>query len=740
MKNVFIIKIKAILLLLIFSSTTIAQKIEDLKKEAQQINTATAWNNLSEFLFDRQQTDTILFVESTKKAYSLALKMNDSLEISKSLLYLAEIAYNENNFDLSISKYQEALSYLKEKEHDKLHAVIYNNLAYSYGITGNFQESIENNKKAIHYKSKYDKDQKELAVELNSIATSFSNMGLTDSALYYVTKALDASIRNHDTLRIINCYNNLGVLYKRAGNFECALEHYNKAVNAYQEISDMESTSWVFMNISSLYHDSKKFGEALFFSRMGAQNTLKYPHDRTETGIILNNHSGILAINGFYPAAIDTAMLARKYVENNAYQLYINSITISDAYFRLNRLDSCEWYIDNAESILSANKQLPAYRFYKVKGSLSYRQNQYEDAIIYFEKYVDLMQDNQLKFTLDDYYVYNYLSEAYAIGKHNFQKAFLYKDKAYNMRDSLLTQQHNSVVGDFYVKYKTTEKELEISKLNEEKQRIRTYVLIISTVFIIVIILFIIALLVNRIKRIKKENEILLLDARYREKELEYENLEKSTEQRLIKNFLNGQESERKALSKELHDTVANKVFSIIMQNKTEENRDAVNASLENIYTHIRQISHQLIPPEFKFVSIPEMLGDYIGVLNEASKTNFILQIKDSDIERIDNLDEELSKELYYIIQEAIGNILKHSGATEAEIFFYLDEESKLELIIKDNGKGFNPNGKNKGIGLRTMKDRSRIIDAELKITSSDKGTTIRISLPISDLSQYPQS
>lgn len=94
------------------------------------------------------------------------------------------------------------------------------------------------------------------------------------------------------------------------------------------------------------------------------------------------------------------------------------------------------------------------------------------------------------------------------------------------------------------------------------------------------------------------------------------------------------------------------------------------------------------------------------------------------------DMPEELSKEIYYIIQEAIGNILKHSEATQAFIKLSLSGQNLLEIYISDNGKGFNPMDTTKGIGLRTMKGRSSAISGRLNIESEPgQGTKIALSI-----------
>ena len=86
---------------------------------------------------------------------------------------------------------------------------------------------------------------------------------------------------------------------------------------------------------------------------------------------------------------------------------------------------------------------------------------------------------------------------------------------------------------------------------------------------------------------------------------------------------------------------------------------------------------------------------------------------------------------LYRIIQELLNNVIKHAEASEVDIQLSKGEE---ELIVKveDDGKGFNINWVNKGLGLDSMKSRVNVLKGDLNIdTAPGRGTSVIIHLPI---------
>lgn len=92
-------------------------------------------------------------------------------------------------------------------------------------------------------------------------------------------------------------------------------------------------------------------------------------------------------------------------------------------------------------------------------------------------------------------------------------------------------------------------------------------------------------------------------------------------------------------------------------------------------------------------------------------------------------LSEEVTTTVYRIVQESLTNIAKHSGATEVVLYLQALPES-LELMIKDNGKGFDPQQNTTGFGLQGMRERVAALGGKLEITSqSNRGCTIRVKI-----------
>ena len=94
-------------------------------------------------------------------------------------------------------------------------------------------------------------------------------------------------------------------------------------------------------------------------------------------------------------------------------------------------------------------------------------------------------------------------------------------------------------------------------------------------------------------------------------------------------------------------------------------------------------------------------------------------------------LASELEIALYRMTQEALTNATKHGHASRAVVEISEDSDS-VQLLIRDNGSGFDPHAKSEGFGLLGITERVALLHGELDIESAPgAGTTIRARLPV---------
>jgi signal transduction histidine kinase len=198
-------------------------------------------------------------------------------------------------------------------------------------------------------------------------------------------------------------------------------------------------------------------------------------------------------------------------------------------------------------------------------------------------------------------------------------------------------------------------------------------------------------------------------------------------------------ELEQNRISKELHDSVMNRLYGARMQLGILNENDSIEAKekrllyvdlLQEIEQEIRTISHDLrndvLDNPFDYIS---QLTNLIQLQNEIGATRFSFE---SDV-KIDweTIDSLVKITIYRIVQESLLNVTKHANAATCKVSISLDA-SHLVLQIIDDGVGFSSTIHKQGIGLTNMQDRANAIKAELKINSQhNQGTAVVLKVKI---------
>ena len=226
-------------------------------------------------------------------------------------------------------------------------------------------------------------------------------------------------------------------------------------------------------------------------------------------------------------------------------------------------------------------------------------------------------------------------------------------------------------------------------------------------------------------------------------KRLEQMEKESRAQEDFSRKLIEVQENQMKRIAKELHDTIAHEVLiskqKAMMALKHKDDKDRMERTLEEIsdlssatITEVRSIAYKLRPHQLDKLGFTKSIKSIVNEVSRSTNINFVLDT--------DNVDEVLSQEseinLYRVVQETISNIIKHSGATEV-ILRVSRTEGYVEILIVDNGKGFDINSKafdeaRQGFGLSGIEERIKFMNGEINIDSElDKGTTLKFKIPI---------
>jgi signal transduction histidine kinase len=188
-------------------------------------------------------------------------------------------------------------------------------------------------------------------------------------------------------------------------------------------------------------------------------------------------------------------------------------------------------------------------------------------------------------------------------------------------------------------------------------------------------------------------------------------------------------------ISKELHDNVnqvltTTKLYLDLALANPELKDDLISKSSKNIInaiTEIRKLSQSLMIPSLGDLGLIDSIDDLVENMNATKKidASFIHDVIDENY-----LSENQKLTLFRIAQEALNNVVKHANATHTTIELF-QEEKKIQLNIKDDGKGFDPVTAKKGAGLNNIRNRVYLLNGNLTVnTQPGKGCTLIVELP----------
>src|SRR5579872_3726267 len=205
-------------------------------------------------------------------------------------------------------------------------------------------------------------------------------------------------------------------------------------------------------------------------------------------------------------------------------------------------------------------------------------------------------------------------------------------------------------------------------------------------------------------------------------------------QQQITEVVLGAQERERFELGQELHDNInqilaTSKLYLDVAIEEKEPRIELLAKSRKNIsmaIEEIRKLSKELITPTLNDLGLIQSIKELIRSIQMVKKMKIRLHI--SGLDEAELLPEQKIN-IYRIIQEQLNNILKHAQAGEVVIELNKVKE-QVRLRLTDDGKGFDPRMRRKGVGLSNIISRAELYNGKVEIDSSPgKGCRLEVIL-----------
>ena len=235
-----------------------------------------------------------------------------------------------------------------------------------------------------------------------------------------------------------------------------------------------------------------------------------------------------------------------------------------------------------------------------------------------------------------------------------------------------------------------------------------------------------------------------LLEQSIRDNAIELEKMvDRRTDElrRLSVRLITAQDQERRRIARDLHDglgqelAVAKMVLDKLLLQKPAQPQEQTWAQASSIVDRaiqqVRTLSHLLHPPLLDEVGLLSALAWYVEGLTKRSGIETFLDVQPPDFPR---LVPEVETAIFRIVQEALTNVFRHSGAQK--VWITLNQKDGLIVVaVLDDGKGIDKRvaelrPESVGVGIGGMKQRAKEFGGELRLTNADPGTLLELRIP----------
>lgn len=509
-----------------------------------------------------------------------------------------------------------------------------------------------------------------------------------------------------------------GQCFVKKAQFSKAVENFNLALKVAEKRNDIANKTGTLISIGWAYMEDNKPKEAIrFFNEVLEINASANYENRA---VLLCNIASCYNTLKDYKQAETFALngIAAARSKGNHTDLANGLNILARSYYQQGRIEKAIAILKDA-AIAREKVYDPSMLAsdYLELANLYLKNGQPKEALSWAKKAeaLSLQHTNELKIVA----AYESLAATYeTLGDH--KNASIYLKKVIQHKDSLANDRYSQALAEMQVQFETQKKSAE--NLQLKKENLETKLRNSSQQRWLLGLASGLILLVASGIYVSK-----LMKSRYRTR-LVLEQLNEQKKRAIA--VMVAEEKERRRIAADLHDGVGQTLAAASMQlNKARNGQlslDKVDELILQAGTEVRNLSHQVTPEILLHYGLANAIEQAIGKLNEANDaTTFTLY---THIE--ENWENEIiSLTLYRCFQELSTNILKHAHSTQVIIQLSLDQE-EVQLIVEDNGKGFELGKVQYGLGIRNIESRLAPFNGTLQIDSTPgNGTTTIIKI-----------
>lgn len=563
---------------------------------------------------------------------------------------------------------------------------------------------------------------------LIALSNTYVHTGAYNQALEILQEAVPQSMGAGQQRYLPTLYNNQASLYRTLGDYEQAARCYYQAILLSEKFAPAMSRGLIYSNLSTVLLQLGRVDQALYY--LDKAEAVSRHEKNFELAASVLIHKGVFYVEQrdwekgrlYFQTALEmgrrqTAPALREI----AVELCHTALVNLGQYYQLREQPVLA--LPYLKEAVALNDKVNAYHrntALTVLGQVYYRLKDYRHAEYYLT--AARREAASLFLTNDLIQSYRTLAELYAATGRTAE-AFATQQQYMTLKDSVESREVISSIARLEARYRVAEKDkaliqsqLRIARQEKNLERQKSWMLGIAAGALISVILLIGVYRNNRHKQRLQAEKIL--------------NLQQEQEIGKLKAMMQGEEQERARIARELHDGIGGMLAAVNInlgtlqqQHRTLagiEDLDRIAAMLRETAAEVRKSAHNLIPDNLVKYGLTETLRLYCDQVNAGRLVQIDLQCYGP----LDSMEQSLTLTIYRMLQEFIQNIVRHAKASHASVQLRL-QEHELCIVIEDNGKGFDHDTRDAGMGLKNVYERVQALQGHISIESVKGNGTI---------------
>lgn len=541
------------------------------------------------------------------------------------------------------------------------------------------------------------------AMAVGEKANNMLILGRMADALPLCRQAISEGERIGSDEVLINQYSTCGIVYRRLGLADSAMWAYQHGIEVSKRVGLKDYVANLYNNIAVMFVETDRLKEGISY----AEEATRWATEAKDTvelfSALATKASALLKQNDYKGARHTIVPHFDEILGTGSTPLALKTASpMLQSCIKLGLIDEADSYLRKLQPVMQ--KVEPASNgslgILEIEAALMHAQHNYMGELALWNRIETLCKTNQ---GVPQQRIMWSKAECMRL-TGNTNEALRYMREAYNIADSTKNSDVNRQLSEFSVRYNTQQKELQIVKLNQEKATERARLMTVVLVLAVTSMLLAFGIVLILYKR-------RIANQRY--------------ELNLRRKYIEGLESERARLARELHDGVCNDLLGLQILMTTSDKEQTIPI-LKDIMIGVKQISHDLMPPRFAHADIAKVAADYV---THYPLTNCKINFQATDTDRWQHIDQAKAFEIYRIVQELMGNIAKHANAHIINVYMTYEKWGQIVLEVENDGAQPQLKDSTNGIGLYTTTDRVLGMNGEIKRSQTNGMYKVEIKL-----------